>query len=59
MSNRILEIQQSITEEQSFAAYKAAKEAYIKQVAQEYYDKAEITKRVYDALMRYEVEITD
>lgn len=39
--------------------HKAAKEAYIKQMAQEYYDKGEITKRAYDALMRYEVEITD
>lgn len=47
------------TPEDAFAAYKAAKEAYIKQVAQEYYDKGEITRRVYNALMRYEVEITD
>lgn len=35
------------------------KEKYIKDVAQEYYDKGDITKRVYDALMKYEVEITD
>lgn len=47
------------TPEDAFAAYKAAKEAYIKQIAQEYYDSGEITRRVYDALMRYEVEITD
>lgn len=47
------------TPEEAFAAYKTAKEAYIRQIAQEYYDKGEITQRVYDALMRYEVEITD
>lgn len=45
--------------EEAFLAYKAAKESYIKEVAQEYYDRGEITQRVYDALMRYEVEITD
>lgn len=47
------------TPEEAFQAYKQAKEAYIKEVAQEYYDRGEITKKVYDALMRYEVEITD
>lgn len=44
---------------EAFSAYKTAKEAYIKEVAQEYYDRGEITKRIYAALMRYEVEITD
>ena len=48
-----------VTIEEAFNAYKKAKEAYIKDVAQRYYDKGEITERVYDALMRYEVEITD
>ena len=47
------------TPEDAFAAYKKAKEEYIKKVAQEYYGRGEITKRLYDALMRYEVEITD
>lgn len=47
------------TPEEAFAAYKREKEAYIKEVAQKYYDNGEITERVYDALMRYEVEITD
>ena len=45
--------------EEAFYAYKQAKEAHIKEVAQKYYDEGKITKRVYDALMRYEVEITD
>ena len=47
------------TIEEAFAAYKQAKEAYIKEVAQKYYDEGKITERVYDALMKYEVEITD
>lgn len=47
------------TPEEAFAAYKSAKEAYIKEVADEYYNKGLITKRVYDALYRWEIEITD
>ena len=47
------------TIESAFNAYKESKESYIKKIAQEYYDRGEITERVYDALMRYEVEITD
>ena len=47
------------TPEEAFYAYKTAKEAYIKEVAQEYYDAGKITKRVYDALVNYKVEITD
>lgn len=47
------------TSGEAYLAYKQAKEAHIKDVAQEYYDRGEITKRVYDALMRYKVEITD
>ena len=47
------------TPEDAFNAYKSAKETYIKQVAQKYYDAGKITRRVYDALMNYKVEITD
>ena len=47
------------TIEEAFNAYKQSKEAHIKEVAQKYFDDGKITKRVYDALMRYEVEITD
>jgi hypothetical protein len=47
------------TPQEAFLAYKAMKEKLIKEVAQEYYNKGEITERVYDALMKYEVEITD
>ena len=45
------------TPEEAFLAYKEFKEAYIKQVADEY--KERIPKRLYEALYKYEVEITD
>lgn len=43
--------------DKAFNAYKIFKEEYIKQVADEYKDR--IPKRLYDALYRYEVEVTD
>ena len=49
----------SKTPEEGFLIYKNYKEKYIKQVAQEEYLKGTITKMCYDAMMRYEVEITD
>ena len=42
---------------QAFLYYKQAKEKYIKQVANEYKDK--IPQKLYDAMYKYEVEITD
>ena len=45
------------TPEEAFFAYKTAKEEYIKEVAEEY--KGKIDNRLYEALMNYEVEITD
>ena len=45
------------TEEQAFQAYKTAKEAYIKEVANKWKD--QIDPRAYEALMSYQVEITD
>lgn len=45
--------------EDAFAAYKKAKEDYIKDVASVYFSKGLITERVRDALFRYEIEITD
>ena len=47
------------TPKEAFSAYKKAKESYIKEVAQEYFDKGLITERVKDALFCYKVEITD
>ena len=41
--------------ETAFSAYKDAKEAYVKQLAYENYSIGAITKRIYDALIQYEV----
>lgn len=43
----------------AFLTYKKYKENIIKRIAQEEYDNDNITKRCYDAMMNYEVEITD
>ena len=45
------------TEIEAFQAYKEAKEANIKEVANKWKD--QIDPRVYEALMNYHVEITD
>ena len=47
------------TPEEAFKSYKYAKEKYIKEIAEKYFQEGKITKKVYDALMKYEVEITD
>ena len=47
------------TPEEAFQAYKQAKEAYIKDIATQYYNEGKITEKVYNALMNYKVEITD
>ena len=47
------------TIEEAFMKYKIAKEQRIKDVAKEEYEKGNITKKCYDALMNYTVEITD
>lgn len=45
--------------EDAFNAYKIAKESHIKAVANDYYEKGLITKRVYDALLNYKIDIND
>lgn len=47
------------TPNEAFDVYKFEKENVIKQVAKEEYSKGNITKRCYDAMMNYKVEITD
>ena len=47
------------TIEEAFNAYKEVKERYIKFIAESYFQQGKITERVYNALMKYEVEITD
>lgn len=46
-------------EDAFYLGYKPCKERYIKKVAQEEYGLGNITKRCYEAMMKYEVEITD
>ena len=43
--------------DEAFNVYKQAKEDYIKEVAELYKDQIDI--RVYEALMKYEVDIND
>lgn len=43
----------------AFLAYKNAKEQQIKVLAERYFKEGKITESVYNALMKYEVEITD
>ena len=43
------------TPEEAFVSYKEAKEQYVKELAKEYYSKRMISKRVYDALLNFEV----
>lgn len=47
------------TPEKAFEVYKKYKEDIIKQVAEDEYLKGNITKQCHDAMMKYEVEITD
>lgn len=47
------------TPQDAFNAYKTAKEQYAKELGDKYFKEGKITQRVYDALMKYEVEITD
>lgn len=47
------------TPKEAFYAYKIFKERYIKELAEKYFQEGKITERVYNALMEYEVEITD
>ena len=47
------------TIEEAFQAYKMEKEKIIKERATQYFQEGKITHRVYQALMEYQVEITD
>lgn len=56
-SSKCIDIGMSDTVEGAFAIYKAFKESLIKQVANEY--RTQLDPRAYQALMNYQVEITD
>lgn len=45
--------------EEAFQAYKQAKELHIQEMATQYFNEDKITKKVYQALIDYKVEITD
>lgn len=45
------------TQEEAFAVFKKHREAYIKEIAKKYYEENKITKKVYNALMIYEVKL--
>ena len=47
------------TVEEAFMDYKAIKEDNIKRIAKMEYEKGNITKKCYEAMMSYEVEIND
>ena len=55
--NRRIHLGYYDTPEEAFLVYKKAKEAYVKEVAEEY--KGKIDNRLYEALMNYEVDIND
>lgn len=57
--NKTINLTVRNTIEEAFQDYKTYKESHIKQVAKEEYSKGNITKQCYDAMMKYEVEITD
>lgn len=43
--------------DEAFSAYKQYKESFIKQRAKEYFDKGEISERIYNALINFKVEV--
>ena len=47
------------TPEEAFEAYKHGKVAYVREVADTYFNDGKITKEVYDALYRYEPKFKD
>lgn len=58
-NSKMVTVGETLDSVKGFYMYKEYKENVIKQVAQEEYNKGNITKRCYDAMMSYEVEITD
>lgn len=48
-----------ITIQDAFNAYKEYKEAIIKRVAKDEFEKGNITKECYDAMLRYEISVDD
>ena len=57
VSNKTVHLGYYLTSTEAFIVYKNFKESYIKEVANKWKD--QIDPKVYDALMKYQVEITD
>lgn len=57
--NKVISLGLYNTSEEAFQVYKKYKEGIIKQVAKHEFDKGNITKSCYEAMMNYKVEITD
>lgn len=57
--NKLVHLGMYATAEEAFHAYKKAKEGWMKEYGDMLFSEGKITKRVRDALHRYEVEITD
>lgn len=58
-NNKYITIGLYNTSEEAFHAYKKVKEKFIKQMAQQEYENGNISKKCYDAMINYQVEITD
>ena len=58
-NNKYITIGLYNTSEEAFHAYKKVKEKFIKQTAQQEYENGNISKKCYDAMINYQVEITD
>ena len=56
---KIVRLGSHTTVEEAYQAYKKAKESYIKEVAEEYYQKGLLTQPAYEALLRYEISVND
>lgn len=58
-NSKLINLGEYETSEEAFYAYKQYKENLIKEIANEEFKKGNITEKCYNAMMAYEVEITD
>lgn len=59
INSRQIRIGSFRTPQEAFYAYKFAKEKHIKELAERYFQDGKITEKVYNALIKYEVDIDD
>lgn len=57
--NKLYDLGCFSTPEEAFMAYKEAKEAHIKYIAEKYYKEGKITKKAYQAFLQYKISIDD